>query len=153
MKEKLIHSLLKIDPAHLNAYSSGLLQGKAYRILNMHLTEALLPFGLTIPEWKLLGQLYDHGDMRLAEIAERLNVEAPIVTLLIDTLEKKMFVTKTNDKNDRRVKNITATAKGTKIIPDIEKVVKTTMAELLTGVSRSDLLGYIRVLEAIVDNG
>lgn len=153
MKNQLIQKILNIDPEHLHAFSVGLLQGKAYRILAMHLNRKLSSYDLTIPEWKLLGQLYEHSEMSLADLADRLSVEPPLVTSLIDRLEKKDLVTRTLHKTDKRVKVVRATEKGMKLIPDVEKAVKNAMKNLLNGVSKKDALAYIRVLETIVNNG
>lgn len=152
----MAHSItdtLRITEEKLNAYSAGLLQGKAYRTLNAHLAKALFPFDLSIPEWKLLGQLYDHGNFRLADLAERLNVEPPLVTTLIDSLEKKKLVTRTQDETDKRVKVIALTAKGKKQINIVEPAVKKKIAYLLKGISKTELLTYVKVLKTIVDNG
>src|SRR5437870_457485 len=100
MKRKQIREELKIDNTQLNAYSTGLLQGKAYRALHGYLTKALFPYDLSIPKWKLLGQLYDHGNMKLAQLADRLSIEAPTVTELIDNLEKNGLVARKNDEKD-----------------------------------------------------
>jgi DNA-binding MarR family transcriptional regulator len=153
MNQEPIQSALKIDPAHLNAYSAGLLQGKAYRTLNYHLSRSLDGYGLAIPEWKLLALLTERGSLKLAQLAELLSVEPPLVTKLIDMLEKKKLVTRLNDKNDRRAKLIQSTSRGKEIIPKIEVEVKDKMRQLLVGVSREELLSYIKVLQVIVDNG
>lgn len=153
MAEQSIAQTLKINSSQLNAYSAGLLQGKAYRTLNAHLTRALLEFDLSIPEWKLLGQLYDNGDMRLAQLADQLNVEPPLVTALVDSLEKKEFVLRKNDQKDKRAKVISSTEKSLHNIPEIEIKIKKTMAMLLSGITREELITYMKVLTAIVDNG
>ena len=149
---KNINETLKINMNNLNAYSTGLLQGKAYRALNTSLTKALLSYDITIPEWKLIGQLQDHGTMRLADLAERLNVEAPLVTALIDALERKNFVKRTNHPNDKRAKIITITKKGCDLVLAIEPHVKAAMNELLNGVPREKVLIYLEVLQTIVNN-
>lgn len=152
MQKELIEKKLNIDPAQLNAYSVGLLQGRAYRVLNTHLNKALYEFDLSIPEWKLIGLLCEHGPMRLAEIAERLSVEAPLVTNLIDNLEKKSLVERKNDKSDRRAKIISPTKKGNSMIPVIDKKVKYVMAQLLSGAERVEMMNYMKVLQLIVNN-
>lgn len=152
MNKKTILQKLKINTDYLNAYSVGLLQGKAYRILNTNLTRVLSPYDLSIPEWKLIGQLHDHGDMGLAELAERLSVEPPLVTKLIDHLEKKDYVVRTLHKSDKRAKVITVTKKGEKILLELEPKVKESMKNLVDGVSKMEMLAYIHVLETIVNN-
>ncbi len=141
-----------LKPQNKKAYNAGLLQGKAYRILTIQLTSVLSPFSISVPEWKLLGQLHDHGSMKLAKLANLLNVEAPLVTSLVDSLEKKKLVKRTNDKEDKRAKVIEVTKKGTDLVEKLEPEVKAAMRHLLRGVERNDFEGYIRVLELIVKN-
>ena len=152
MNKVTIEKQLKINSSKFNAYSTGLLQGKAYRALNSSLTKVLFQHDLSIPEWKLVGQLYDHGEMKLADLAERLDVEAPLITALIDKLEKKVLVKRTNHPKDKRAKIITITAKGKKAITEIEPQVKFAMGLLLKGITRDQLTTYIRVLQTIVNN-
>lgn len=147
-----IRKLLSIEETSLNAYSTGLLQGKAYRALSHYLTRALFPHQLSIPEWKLLGQLYEKGEMRLALLADLLEVRPPLVTKLVDSLEKRGLIERVRDPEDSRARLISATKAGKELIPKAEKDVKRAMRALLDGVTREDLLTYLRVLTKIVDN-
>lgn len=141
-----------IAAQQLNAYSTGLLQGKAYSRLHTSLTRTLHPFRISIPEWKLLGQLYEHGEMKLSDLAVYLSYDPPMVTKLVKLLERKRLVKRTQNKNDERVKYITITQDGNKLINTLEPAVKKTMNEILNGVSREELLTYIKVLTIIVNN-
>ncbi|MBA3724183.1 MAG: MarR family transcriptional regulator [Candidatus Levybacteria bacterium] len=134
------------------AYNAGILQGKAYRILTAQLTSALIPFKLSIPEWKLLGQLADNGSMKLARLADLLGVEAPLITSLVDSLEKKGLVKRTEDKVDKRAKIIQGTKKAMKLVEKIEPTVQATMKPLLHGITEKEFRSYMHVLEAIVKN-
>ncbi len=147
-----IRKLLSIEETSLNAYSTGLLQGKAYRALSHHLTQALFPYELSVPEWKLLGQLYEKGEMHLAELAYLLDVRPPLVTKLVDSLEARGMLQRVRDPEDSRARLISATPAGKAVIPKAEYAVKRAMASLLQGVTRGDLLNYLRVLARIVDN-
>jgi len=151
-KKPTITEILSIQEESLHAYSTGLLQGKAYRALTHHLNRALFPYELSIPEWKLLGQLYEKGEMRLTELAVLLDVRPPLVTKLVDQLEKRELLCRIRDPKDSRGRLISATPKGEKLIPDIESTVKKAMGVLLVGTPREELLTYLRVLARIVDN-
>lgn len=151
MKE-VIEKTLNIDVAQLNAYSSGLLQGKAYSRLHTKLTKSLLPYNISIPEWKLLGQLFEHGKVKLNELAELLSYDPPMVTKLAKQLEKKGLVLRAMDPTDERAKIIAITKDGSTLIEQSEPVVKKTMAQILHGVSREELSIYIKVLITIVNN-
>lgn len=133
-------------------YKSGLLQAKAYRIMRSHLAKILSAYDLSIPEWTILGQVYEQEGVRLAEISDILSVEAPLVTTLTDQLVLKEFVTRTDDPQDRRAKLLTLTPKGKELVPQIEHSASIRMKELMHGITDEDLFAYNRVLEFIVKN-
>ncbi len=152
MKNEPIEKILNINPSQLNAYSTGLLQGKAYSRLHVELTQVLVPYNVSIPEWKLLGQLYDHGKIRLAELAEYLSYDPPMVTKLAKLLEKKGLLQRLQDPNDERAKIVSITKSGNDLVKEIEPVAKKKLAQILNGVTREELLIYLKVLTVIVNN-
>lgn len=133
-------------------YKTGLLQAKAYRIMRGHLAKILSSYSLSIPEWTILGQVFEQEGIRLAEISLILSVEAPLVTTLTDQLEHKGLVTRTDDPMDRRAKLITLTEKGKELVPKIEAEASKIILSLMKDVSEEDMLAYNRVLEFIVKN-
>ena len=152
MKNQVVEKMLKANQVQLNAYSTGLLQGKAYSRLHVALTQALLPYNLSIPEWKLLGQIHENGKVRLTELAELLSYDPPMVTKLAKLLEKKKLLQRLQDPHDERAKIVSITKSGTDLVKEIEPVAKKTMAQILRGVTREELLTYIKVLTVIVSN-
>lgn len=138
---------------NLSAYKAGILQGKSYRVMQNQLSETLLPYSLSIPEWKILGLLFDTKELKAVDLAAHLDVDPPLVTRLLNTLEEKKLVQKKNHITDKRVTLITITDKGGKLIPQIEKSVRKTMKELLTGVSIEEMGAYIKVLQTIIQQG
>lgn len=135
------------------AYNVGILQGQAYKTLQNFLTRALLAFNLSIPEWKLLGQLYDHKELRVADLATLLAYDPPLVTNLIDSLEKKGLLRRKSHKKDRRVKMIIPSQKATGLIEAIEPEVRKELGTLLTGITSKEMEIYSKILRNIVANG
>lgn len=152
MKKESVEKILNINPVQLYAYSSGLLQGKAYSRLHNNLTRTLIPFNVSVPEWKLLGQLHEHGNIKLNELSDLLSYDPPMVTKLAKMLEKKELVIREADKKDERAKIIKITNKGNNLIMQAESEVKKTLANILRGVTREELATYIKVLIIIVNN-
>jgi DNA-binding MarR family transcriptional regulator len=152
MATKSLVEKLNIDLIRLTAYGTGLLQGKAYSRLNDKLTQSLLPFGISIPEWKLLGQLHEHGKMRLAELADKLSYDPPMVTKLAKKLEKKGLSKRVADAKDERAKVISITVKGDTLVKNIEPEVKKAMRSILKGITPDELRSYLKVLSTIVQN-
>ena len=139
------------DRIPLSTYTAGVLQAKAYRNLSRFMTSHLEQHGLSLPAWALLGTLHDQPNegYNLAEIADLLDVQPPFVTNLVDALEKKRLVTRKEDTVDRRVKRVYVTAKGQKLVPEIERQLRRQMREYLSGVGFRELAGYVRVLQKI----
>ena len=152
MKNQPIEEVLKIDPAQLHAYSTGLLQGKSYSRMHTNLTKVLFQFSVSIPEWKLLGQLHEHGKLKLSILADHLSYDPPMVTKLVKMLEKKGLAKRVQDKTDERAKIIHITAAGNKLIEAAEPVVKMEMRTMLAGITREELLTYLKVMTVIVNN-
>jgi DNA-binding MarR family transcriptional regulator len=150
--KKFILSLLNINPEFLHAYSTALLQGKAYRVLNNSLTNILDKRHISIPAWKLLGQLHDKKLLSSTKLAELLDVEMPMITRLVKELTLKKLVLTVPNTVDGRSKLVSITQKGSLFIEELEQPVKSMMKLLLKGVSYKDLVTYLHVLETIVDN-
>lgn len=152
MKNILLENIFDPKTQQVSAYGAGLLQGTAYSRLNNKLSKAIYTLDVTIPEWKLLGQLSENRDVKLSELAELLSYDPPMVTKLVKQLEKKKMVLRAHDKHDERAKIISITPKGSEIVKEAEPLVRKAMGELLQGVSREDLMNYLKVLSMIVKN-
>lgn len=136
----------------LSAYNAGLLQGKAYAGLYEKLMQALSPFNISVPEWKLLGQVYDNNQIKLSDLAEKLRYDPPMVTKLVKSLEKKGLLKRKQDPADERAKMIVATESGIKLIKKAEPDVKKMMSVILEGASSKEFAIYIKVLKIIDAN-
>jgi DNA-binding MarR family transcriptional regulator len=142
-----------IGKNNLSTYSTGLIQAKAYRILKQRTNSLLSPYKLNSLEWALLGLLYDNEDgFKSNELAELLGVEAPFITVMIDTLESRKLVKRSISKKDKRIKIITASSKAKDLVPKIEKELKIDMKNLLEGCTLPEVYGYVSVLKNILRN-
>lgn len=134
-------------------YKSGLLQTKAYRILRGCVNEILEKYSLSTPEWGLMGQVTEKKDgVRLSEVAGALDVEAPMITVLADQLEKKGLIDRHNHPQDRRAKLLFLTKKGSGTVVEVEALLQKKLRELLQGLTQEDMVIYSKVLETIIAN-
>ena len=134
-------------------YRAGLLQAKAYRILKQRTTELLAPAGISTIEWAFLGLLIDNDSLRARETAYELGVEPPFVTVMAAKLSKKGFVIITKDADDSRAKNISLSEVGRQFVTTTEIELRSGMRGVIAGANPGDLLGYLAILECIVENG
>jgi len=138
---------------NIPTYLSGLLQVKAYRVLQMMAQEVLQHFDLKPTQWSIMGQLYaNKAGLRAADVAEALGVEGALVTMMVQELVKRDLIAKTAHINDGRARMLKLTLKGRAVVDHIERVLNANLKQLLHGVTSDDLLAYQRVLETIIAN-
>jgi DNA-binding MarR family transcriptional regulator len=144
----------KITSAARNraTYTAGMLQTRAYKILVEETSLVLAPLGISTTEWAMLGLLLEIGSTRPKHIAKFVGVEPPFVTVMATHLKKCGWVTEMTDAKDSRAKLLSITEKGKAFVRKTEVHVRNQMRPLVSGVSPSDLLGYLAVLESIIKN-
>lgn len=133
-------------------YFSGVLQVKAYRVLQNIISKEVKKFDLNPTQWFILGQIHDDHKVRAADLANNLKVEAPLITGLSDDLVKKGLIEKLPYTKDKRVNLLILTPKGAELVPNIEALLQSQLKKLLSGLTDADLQAYLRVLETIVRN-
>ncbi len=138
-----------MDISKIPSYKIGLVQANAYRNLQQHFRAALAPYKISIPEWSLLGMVYDSGPLTLTEITEHLKSKASHPTVLVDNLAELGLLNRQPREDDRRVKVVTVTPKGGNLVPEIERAVRISIASALQHISRQDLEIYYKVLSQI----
>ena len=86
-------------------YSTGLALNKTYRKL-------LAPLGLTYPQYLVMLVLWEHDQVTVSEIGERLFLDSATLTPLLKRLEAAGLITRTRAKGDERQVIIELTAQG-----------------------------------------
>lgn len=99
---------------HHNSLRLWLRLFSASRIVEAEVRRRLVrEFDITLPRFDLLSQLYRVPDgLVLGEISKRLMVSAGNITAIVDRLSGEGYVTRSADRNDRRVQIIQMTSEG-----------------------------------------
>lgn len=88
----------------------------------------------------------------LSELATELNLTRPTVTILVDKLSEKCYVTRVKSNKDRRVMHLHIDKKGTKI-NCMREIAHEKMAEKIkAGLSQSEAAILTELLNKIVKN-
>lgn len=92
--------------------------------LNSIFVEKLKPYDITPPQYNVLRILKGKYPECYCnqEITHRMIDKSSNATRIVDKLVNKKLVSRTEDKNDRRLVNIKITDKGIKLLADIDKV-------------------------------
>lgn len=87
--------------------------------LHRFVSKKLAQWGLSVPKYGVLKQLYDHEPCTLSELSGSIFSGNSNMTTLIDRMEKDGLVKRTDDSRDRRIKKVLLTEKGREIVPKI----------------------------------
>ncbi len=92
-------------------------------------------FGMLRTEWRVLFHLGLYGRMTASEIGARAKTHKTKISRAVHSLEKRRFVTRARDENDRRVEHLTLTATGHAAYVELSGIAERYEAALLTKVS------------------
>ncbi len=135
----------------LPTYHACILQARAYRTLRLFMSAELQEYDLTMMEWVLLGltSSKDSEGHSTTELAEILDVGLPLITNMVDRVEKMGLVARKRDAHDKRSKRIFATSRGRVLADHIELKIREDMKEWLCNVEREDLEGYVKTMSIL----
>ena len=131
----------------LPTYKINLLENKAQKSLRIHSNKVLSQYKLSYNDWIILGILYDKGSARLYELAKTLNVEAPFITVIVDSLEKHKLIIRKKDPFDKRAQLIALSKKAKVLVPKVEKQLQNSVSSLVKLIGKQDYNSYLSTLE------
>ena len=86
---------------------------------NRLLAPALKPFGLRVPEWRVLASLHSRHKASFKELAELASFDQTTLSRTIDRMVVNGLVTRLSDVDDMRVTRLALTAKGETLFHDL----------------------------------
>lgn len=92
-------------------YISGIIKQKGRRILSN--------YTITPPQFIALQWLFEHGDMTIGDLSNKMFLAFSTTTDLVDRMEKNNLVKRVRDKQDRRVVRIHLLKEGERIIQEV----------------------------------
>ena len=131
----------------------GSLQTKANRLLYEHASEVLTQYELTPTNWSMLCIVAGSRDgIRHAEVAQKLHVKAPLITVMARDLERLGLIHGVRNQFDSRAKLLASTASGKQLVKVVQAALEKRLDGLLAGLSVADLNSYRHVLLTIEIN-
>src|SRR3954447_19385730 len=92
-------------------YISGIIKQKGREMLNQ--------YKITPPQFVALQWLFEHGDMTIGELSNKMYLAFSTTTDLVDRMEKNQLVMRIRDDKDRRVVRIHLLKEGERIIEEV----------------------------------
>lgn len=115
--------------------------------------EKLKPLNLSSAQGNILLHLFTQGDARRQEdLVEQLDISRPAVSKALDALQKKGFIERTRDKEDRRVRRVYLTEKAWQVGPKIESIYNEVLTLAARDLSPEEIKSFIQVFQRVSEN-
>jgi len=134
-------------------------------LLNIYYTASCLkkkgdqffaPFGLTDVQFNLMMllkyQAEDDGGLSQARLSQMMLVNRANITSLVDRMEKAQFVERTASANDRRYNIVKLTAKGQKVLEQVEDLYGREVKKVMAVLKEPEQKKLIAMLEKVRGN-
>jgi DNA-binding MarR family transcriptional regulator len=125
------------------------LQRKVDRAWRQYELNVWMDLPLTMAQLKSLFFISNQGSTHSGKLAAALGVTPTNVTGIIDRLVKQGLVSRTEDKQDRRVVLLQATGKGEELVARLRERRRSYLAEVLARLSVDDLTVLARGLNSL----
>ena len=107
---------------------------------------------LTPEQFMLIDLLWNQGEMTQQELADQLHKDKNSVTKLVDAIERKGFVIRRQNRNDRRANTLLLTDKAEILKPGAQKKGISILDKMLEGISEEELRTFLTTLRKLNDN-
>jgi DNA-binding MarR family transcriptional regulator len=115
LTERTIETIYDLDEvAHMEKelrYIAGIIKQRGRKILKN--------YTITPPQFIALQWLFEHGDMTIGDLSNKMYLAFSTTTDLVDRMEKNKLVKRVRDEQDRRVVRIHLLKEGERIIEEV----------------------------------
>lgn len=105
--------------------------------------------GVTRTQWLALTRLHRRAGANQSELADMMEIEKAPAGRIIDRLEDRGWVERRADPGDRRVNRMYLTLEGRRVHAKLAPIAEATVADALAGLSSSDQLQLVELLESV----
>lgn len=110
-------------------------------------------YGMLRTEWRVLFHVGNHDDMTAKRICEMASIHKTKASRAIAALEKKRFLQRTTDDNDRRSEYLRLTRNGLRVFEDLRKVAAEYQAKITNDLTKSEMHQLSNVLSKLAKAG
>src|SRR5579864_2692107 len=132
-----------------SAIHTWLVMMKAHQSIARYLLPAIIKEGLGDSDFRVLEVLLHKGPMPVNAIGPKVDLNPGSVSVAVDRLYKKGFVSRVESAHDRRVRTVTLTEKGKKVFLPLFRRHTTLIKRAFEGVSPEELQQLEGVLKKV----
>tara|TARA_B100001146_G_scaffold223869_1_gene239714 strand:+ start:1998 stop:2582 length:585 start_codon:yes stop_codon:yes gene_type:complete len=131
----------------------GLLLQEAAALLRREFEHAAGPEGLTLTQWRVMGQLAQHPDgLRQAALGKAINASAMTVSDVAERLEGAGFIRREPDPGDSRAKLVRVTPQGAVLLDRMRETASGILGRALAGLAEDDRTMLADLLGQVIAN-
>jgi len=110
------------------------------------------PYGVTLPMWRVLIELWHKGDHRLGELAERTSIDLSTLSRLLVTMQRNKLVMRRRSGFDRRALSLTLTEKGLELVEKVAPFALYYEKLAMEGLNKDEVVQLKQLLRKVFDN-
>ena len=133
------------------ARTIGKLRGQLFRLQRHRYEKAAVR--LTVEEAILLNMVIERTHQISQNLAQVTGKNKSVVMRMLDSLEGKGLLVRSQNPDDRRENLLTLTVQGEKVVRQYSKIERSLSEDLLAGAAEEDVKAFFRVADVILDNG
>jgi MarR family transcriptional regulator for hemolysin len=123
------------------------------RTARQMINKDLQPLNLSSAEGNILLHLLTQGrEMRQEQVVEQLDISKPAVSRTLNSLEKKGYVTRRPDPDDKRAQWVQLTDKAIEVGPAIEQIYNQIYTLAMKGISQEEFDYFVKLFGRISEN-
>ena len=122
---------------------------RASNLLIDDLKKTLKKYPINATEFSVMEFLYSKGEKSIQEIRDRILLASGSATYVVDNLERKEYVRRIVNQNDRRVTYIKLTEAGKDLINDIFPTHKKNTKKIFNDLTNEELITLKEILKKI----
>jgi len=107
---------------------------------------------ITLTQWEVVAKLLERDGIKQNELVRSININKGSLVKLIDLLERDGWVTRTEDKNDKRAKNIKLTSWGRRNADEVTSILSEVANKMSAGISSKELKTISKALDQMMAN-
>ena len=127
----------------------GFLLHDVTRLMKRLFDKRMSTLDLTRSQWWVLNFLYFNEGINQSDFAVLLDIEKAPLSRLLYRMEKKGWIERRSDKNDKRIKNLFLSKKIKPLIVDMRDMANSTRQQALSGLSEKEQIMFRENLKKI----
>ncbi len=104
---------------------------------------------LTPEQFMLIDLLWNHGEMSQQQLADLMHKDKNSVTKLVDAIERKGFVVRRQNKQDRRSNTLVLTEKANQLKPGAKQKGISILDQMLEDINENELRMFLETLRKL----